>query len=354
VHLGDSAAGDCYRHAVETAACLGAPLEIAVYLSKQGDHERELAEVAGWHRPDDSIVRWLIFQEGEKTTPPVALDSARQALAPRTPQAQFAGGSAAYFTELNRERPDLSGADLLCYSVNPQVHAFDNTSLIENALAIGDTVESARQLGGNRPVAITPITLRPRFNPDATGASSLSNENAVPSAVDPRQMSLFGAVWTLASLKTIAESGAGSATYFETVGWLGVMERDLGSPASDQFQSIAGGVFPLYHVFAAVGEFSGGEVIACESTHPLFVTGLVLAKDDRRRIVLANLTPDAQTLALEGAGGDYWQTRLDESNAIAAMEQPETFRAEKKTRVTLSADHRLELPAYGLIFFDLR
>ena len=70
----------------------------------------------------------------------------------------------------------------------------------------------------------------------------------MPNTVDPRQMSLFGTAWTLASLKTIAESGAASATLYETVGWLGVIEHDEGSPAPEQFRSIAGGVFPLYHV----------------------------------------------------------------------------------------------------------
>jgi hypothetical protein len=354
LHLGDSAARDNYRRAADFAARIGAPLEIALYLSKEDNAEHALDSLGACVGPEDSIARWLIFQEGEKSTRPAALEAARRALGRHTPHAQFGGGSAAYFTELNRERPDLSAADLLCYSINPQVHAFDNTSLIENALAIGYTVQSARVLGGGRPVAITPITLRPRFNPDVTSAGGNPPENTVPSAVDPRQMSLFGAVWTLASFKTIAESGATSATYYETVGWLGVMESDEGSPASDRFHSIAGGVFPLYHVFDAIGEYRGGEIVACDSTEPLAVTGIMLQKDDRRRIVLANLTPNAQSIPIDGDGGEYRQTRLDESNVTAAMEQPESFRARQGTVMTITPDTRVDMSGYSLIFLDRR
>jgi hypothetical protein len=353
-HLGDAAARSDYLLAADNAARIGAPLEIAVFVSKGADAQQQLEELAGWVQPDHSIAHWLIFQEGDKTTRPECLAAARKALGRRTPSAKIGGGSAVYFTELNRERPGLHGAHLLCYSVNPQVHAFDNTSLIENALAIGYTVESARALGGGRPVAITPITLRPRFNPDATGAASESTENAMPAAVDPRQMSLFGAVWTLASFKAIAESAAASATYYETVGWLGVMERDEGPPATDGFRSLPGGVFPLYHVFAAVGDFRGGEVIACQSTRPLAVTGLVLRQGDRLRIILANLTADAQQAAIEGIEeGEYQGTRLDESNVVAAIERPEAIRAEGGNRLTAAAaGAMIDLPPYGLVFLD--
>jgi hypothetical protein len=354
LQLGDAAARSNYLKAVNDAAHIGAALEVAIFVSKGGDELRELNDLAGWIEPDHPIAHWLIFQEGDKTTTPRCLAAARKTIGRHIPAARIGGGSTAYFTELNRERPDLSEADLLCYSVNPQVHAFDNTSLIENALAISYTVESARELGGGRPVAITPITLRPRFNPDATGASGESNGKAMPPNVDPRQMSLFGAVWTLASFKSIAESGAASATYYETLGWLGVMEREEGSPAPDQFCSLPGGVFPLYHVFAAVGDFRGGEAIACQSTRPLAVAGLVLHKGNRLRIILANLTADPQNATIEGIEeGEYQATRLDESNAVAVMQRPEVIHAERGNRLTAAAaGAMIDLAPYGLIFLD--
>jgi hypothetical protein len=353
LQIGQPSARRDYQAAVSEAGRIGAPLEIAVYVARQNDAKRQLEDLASWIEPEHSIARWLIFQTGALTTPPAVFEAARQILGARTPNAQFGGGSTAYFTELNRERPDLHSADILCYSVNPQVHAFDNTSLVENAQAIAYTVESARALAGRRSVAVSPITLRPRFNPDAIGAAAETTAGTLPEAVDPRQMSLFGAVWTLASLKAIAQSGAASVTYFETVGWLGVMERDDGSPAPKQFRSIPGGVFPLYHIFAAAGDFRGGEVLPCASSDPLSIAGLVLRKHNRLGILLANQRRETQEITLEGVPvGEYKHRRLDESNAILAMEQPEAFLRHGNTVVLQASDSQIELPPYGLVFLS--
>jgi hypothetical protein len=352
LHLNNAAAKSEYLLAVEQASKIGAPLELAVYLSKEA--ERELAHLTEWIRPEHPIARWLIFHESEKTTPPALLVAARRALSVRSPSAKFAGGSSAYFTELNRERPDLSVADVIGYSVNPQVHAFDNTSLIENAQAIAFTVESARALSGGRPIAITPITLRPRFNPDATGGDEQTGPE-IPATVDPRQMSLFGAVWTLASLKAIVTSGAASATYYESVGWLGVIERDEGSPLPDRFRSAPGAVFPLYHVLRLVGEFRGGEVVRSESGRPLLVEGMVLRKDGRLRVLLANLTLDPQQITIEGLNGEFLEKRLYESNAASAMQSPDEFCASAGTlRRTSPGAMSVDLPPYGVAWLDSR
>ena len=56
---------------------------------------------------------------------------ARQHLASYNPKAKIGAGSNAYFTELNRGRPPISAVDFISYSINPQVHAFDNASLVE-------------------------------------------------------------------------------------------------------------------------------------------------------------------------------------------------------------------------------
>jgi len=352
LYLNNAAAHSDYLLAVDQAARSGARLELAVYLSEHG--ERELTELAEWIPAEHSIARWLIFQDSEKTTRPDSLAAARRMLASRTPSAQFGGGSSAYFTELNRERPDLSSADVVCYSINPQVHAFDNTSLVENAQAISSTIESARALSGGRPIAITPITLRPRFNPDATAGDEQSG-SGMPSTVDPRQMSLFGAAWTLASLKAITSSGASSATYYQTVGWLGVMERDEGSSQPERFRSIPRAVFPLYHVLAAAGEFRGGEAVQSESTRPLVVEGLVLRKDGRLRVLLANLTPEPQQVTMEGLDGEFREKCMDETNVVAAMQAPEDFqKTAGATRRIGPGATMIDLPLYSVVWLDSR
>ena len=113
-------------------------------------------------------------------------------------------------------------------------------------------------------------------------------------------MSLFGAAWTLAAIQSLATSGAASATFYETLGWRGVIERDEGSPLPALFRSIPGGVFPLYFVLAALGEFKSGVILRTKVGHPLSVSCIAVENNGRRRVLLANLTPNRQEISLRG------------------------------------------------------
>ena len=121
---------------------------------------------------------------------------------------------------------------------------------METLAAQAVTLQSARRFCADRPLAVSPVTLRPRFNPNATGPEPAAAPDELPPQVDVRQMSLLGAGWTLGSIKYLADGGAASATYYETTGWRGVMETEQGSPLPRRFRSEPGMVFPLYHVLA--------------------------------------------------------------------------------------------------------
>jgi hypothetical protein len=142
-------------------------------------------------------------------------------------------------------------------------------------------------------------------------------------------MSLFGAGWTAGSLKYLSESGVASVTYYETSGWRGVLEQDKGSREPALFHSIAGGVFPLYHVLANFGEFAGGAVIPAKSSDPLRIDGVVLHKDHKNRLLLANLSPKSQAVKVTALAGTVRVRMLDERNAEEAMTSPEIFRKQQ-------------------------
>ncbi|HMN27034.1 MAG TPA: hypothetical protein PKE45_02675, partial [Caldilineaceae bacterium] len=264
------------------------------------------------------------------------------------------GGGEVFFPNPTPQPPPVEHLDLVAYSFNPQVHAFDNSSLVETVAAQPETAASAHQFCGDRPLYLGPVTLRPRFNPAATGPEIAPDPDQLPPQVDVRQMSLFGAGWTLGSIKYLAESGdVASVTYYETSGWCGVMEKPAGSPLPDQFQSFADSVFPLYHVLADVGEFADGQVLAARSSQPLQVDGLVLEKAGRRRAILANLSDTPQSVRLADLGAQVRLRVLDETTAEWAMQEPEPFRATGEVLVTDAGSLTLDLNPFAVVTIDV-
>ncbi len=147
------------------------------------------------------VRRFLIFDHSDAVTPPSLVSRARAALAEAFPQAQFVGGTNLYFAQLNAARPDATAMDAVVFPLTPQVHAFDDLSLIETLDAQGDMVATARSFSEGKPIVVSPITLRPRFNPDAQQPTVAQRLDGLPSNVDPRQMSLLAAGWMLGSVK---------------------------------------------------------------------------------------------------------------------------------------------------------
>ncbi len=315
------------RRAAREARRLDTGLHVALHLGEDvGSQLGTLVEALPDIRPEVGV--WLVFREGEKTTDPRLVELARERLRAWEGRPTVGGGTNAYFTELNRGRPDVSAFDRVVYSINPQVHAFDDRSLVETLAMQGETVRSARQFVGDRPLLVSPVTLKPRFNPNATGPQPAPQPGELPARVDPRQPSLFNAGWTVGSVKYLAEAGADGVTYFETTGWLGVMETPDGPPEPELFDSIPGGVYPVYHVFADIGEFAGGRVRPVRSSRPLAVHGLCLEKGDSLRLLVANVTGERRDVIIHGLSGPVRVRHLDERTRVQAMRSPEAFHGE--------------------------
>ena len=235
---------------------------------------RELTSVLQRFQP--RLARVLALHNREWATAERVITPVVEAVARYDVAIPLLVGTTASFAELNRGRPSVAVADGVFYAVSPQEHTFDNASLVENCAAIADTVRSARQFCGDKSIAVTPITFRKRVNPYATGPAAPMPPDELPPTVDVRQMSLFGAAWTLGALKYLAESAVRSVTFYETTGLLGVMENTNGSLLPEKFPSKPGMVFPLFHVLADGNEIAGAAVLRCESADPLRFNAMVL------------------------------------------------------------------------------
>ncbi|MDP9380023.1 MAG: hypothetical protein M3Q29_07720 [Chloroflexota bacterium] len=343
---------DTLRRAAGEAGSLEASLLVALTLTNPADELETFLSLLDDVQPN--VCGWLLFQHGERTTPRQWLEFAQHYLWKYDPTVPVGGGTDAYFTQLNRDRPEVDAMDFVSYSINPQVHAFDNLSLVETLQAQAFTVESARTFTGDAPLYITPVTLRPRFNPSATGPERELGPGELLPQVDLRQMSLFGAAWTLGSLKYLAESGVRAVTYYETTGWRGVMETSSGSPAPEPFRSIPGAVFPLYHILADAGELADGELLPVTSSAPLKAEGLAIRTAERTRLLVANLTAQPRQVRVRGIGGPARVRYLHETNVLEAMTSPEEFRAQQGEPVQADGETMtLNLLPYAVARLDI-
>ena len=352
LHLSDSDHEKKLRKSSIEAYKLGINLETALFISNNAEEElQKFVKLLEQIKPP--IATWLIFHKEEISTSEKWILLARKYLQNYGYNIKIGSGTNVFFADLNRSTTPIQVMDLVGYSINPQVHAFDNLSLVETLAAQAETVKSSRCLSNNKPIAVTPVTLQMRFNPNATAPESELESGQLPSQVDVRQMSLFGAGWTVGSLKYLCESETHSLTYYETTGWRGVMETEYGSPLPEKFYSLRGAVFPLYHVFADIGEFAGGQIMTTSSSNPLKITGLAIHKKGRTRVILANLVSEIQQLTVHNLSGSVYIRHLNENNVEQAMQSPEAFRAQTLLKqLTIKGSLKLELLPYALVCID--
>lgn len=322
------------ERAAAQAQALAIPLEIALVVPEDG--EAALAEFAqAWEATGAEAVRWLVFSETQDATSDETMRMARTHLAPFDPLAAFARGSKGDFVLLNRNRPAPQPGISLAYAMSPQVHLTDNRTLVESLEGQAWTLRTVAATWPRSNAIATPITLKRSPLAMALKRPPAAAGPAAPDwkgQADTRQFSLFGAGWTLGSLKRMALNGANSATYYETTGLLGVMaghgapEEALRSPAFD-FAIAPGWVYPMYHVFADFAGFVGGNAYEVKSELPLRFDAVLLHAGNKATLLLANLEETAGVLRLKDLGAVAGLRRLHEANVMGAMEDPEGYRA---------------------------
>jgi len=338
------------KNAWSDAEALGAGLEVALVLS--GNPEKEIEDLLDELRSiRPKVSGWLIFDSATHCSSADSLRIARKLLSRYDKDAVIGGGTNANYAEVNRSRPHPEDLDLLCYAVNPQVHGCDNSTLVEALEAQASTVTSTKQWAEGRPVSVTPITLKARFNPYSRDTEPSPSPDFVPPSVDERQASLFAACWTLGSLKYLAESGASSLTYFETQGWRGV-QGSVSGPNLNDFCSYPGMVFPIFHVLADVQDLQGATVVRTRSTEPLRVNALGLVRNGAFRLMCANFTGSKQSVTVHGIKGRLRMRPLNETNASLAIFSPEEYRADANDTVVSVTELKFDLPPYGLMRVD--
>lgn len=166
------------------AARWNLPVELALEVGDEPD--RQLSSLDTSAAP---LARVIVYRKDEPVPAGHWIEKVRK----RFPNIPVVPGANGHFAELNRNRSsDFSqGA---AFGFYPQVHAFDDESIMANLASHESLIETARSIAGGAPVILSPV----RFAP--------------PGADDPRLVTAFGAAWTRGALANFSRLGVEAAT----------------------------------------------------------------------------------------------------------------------------------------------
>lgn len=244
----------------------------------------------------NQIRSFYIFSASEKTTPIEFIQVAEESLGGKS---KIIGGTDLYFTELNRNQSAVDFVDQVNFSMNPQVHSFDDRTLIQNTASQKAIATNAHWIAKGKKVSIGPITLRPRYNPNAAQPNKDLSNTALPSSVDARQRTWFAEGWTAMSIRSLTESESISTlTYFETLGWRGIRELSTGGKDSLNFASKPGEKFPVWRLFKNLKGFTHARPSA--SNLPELVDCLIVTSGQKVKVILVNFSTIEQKVKFSG------------------------------------------------------
>ncbi|ASY29487.1 hypothetical protein A1sIIB60_06005 [Candidatus Planktophila lacus] len=297
-HLRLSLNGDSQiRSAVEQALLVTQQLKIDLDLAITANSPQQLQVIL---QPidelKDQIRRFYIFSASDKTVPLGFIQAAEELLGDKS---KIIGGTDLYFTELNRNQGSVDFVDQVNFSINPQVHSFDDRTLIQNTATQKVISTNAHRIAKVKKVSIGPITLRPRYNPNATQPDKDVSNTPLPSSVDARQRTWFAEGWTAMSIRSITESASiSTVTYFETLGWRGIRELSTGSEDALNFASKAGEEFPVWRLFKNLKGFTHARPTA--SSLPELVDCLIVTSGQKAKVILVNFSTIEQEVKFSG------------------------------------------------------
>ncbi len=272
---------DSFTNDVLISERLELPLEIVMHLPQ--DPRDALDDFLNLFDKERVPVRKItVLSKGELTTRDHHLEFI-PFLKSIFPTAAVGAGTDFNFTELNRHRFSESAADYVTFGLDPQEHASDDLTIIENLEAQYYGVISARNIY-NTAAHVSPVLLKRKYNPYATNPAAfhISEEERI----EPRQQTPFCAVWTLGSIKQMAAANASAVTYFQTVGPHGIISNE-------------GEEYPVFRAFQLLREAGSNEAFETHSSKPLQVDGIVFKNN---KVLLWNYTSSDQTVSIPERG----------------------------------------------------
>jgi hypothetical protein len=277
--------------------------------------------------------------------PPVApaetIAAAARAAFPGVP---LGGGMLSYFTELNRKRPPAALLDYVTHTTCPIVHAADDRSVMETLEAMPSILSSTRAFIGNTPYRIGPSAIGCRQNPYGKATTANPRDERVCLAEnDPRQRGLFNAAWTLTYVAACARGGVEAVAMSAPTGPFGVLHRK-GEAPKPGYDGAGDALYPVFHVLAALAGLSGKPLLGTTISRSGLVDGIAVRDGGGTTLLIANLTPDEQTVRLPSPGAGATAAVLDADSVARTTGDP----AALATLAAPLTGDRLTLAAYAV------
>jgi hypothetical protein len=187
-----------------------------------------------------------------------------------------------------------------------------------------------RHIAGRLPYRLGPSAIGMRYNPyGKTTEANGANVRVAFARQDPRQRGLFGAAFALGYFCRAVEAGMDSVCLGAPTGAFGLIHRrtEYSQPWFDAQSEPA--VYPIFHPVMALTKANRAPTFSVKSSDPKRVVGLAYEYGkQRRRLWLANLTADPQTVHVPGElAGSTTVKQLDSASAAAAALDPAAFAA---------------------------
>ena len=254
------------------------PLEIALALSS--DFINELNQFIAMIDTFNVRIKKIILLSRDSLTTDQQLINHATTIKANWPNVKIGAGTDYNFTELNRNRLDGEPLDFISFSIDPQEHATDDRTLIENMEGQKEVVQTALKLYPKKSIHVSPLMFRRRFNPYATDpmAKILTGEERT----DRRQKTQFGSLFTIGSIKALSEAKVEAITLFQTVGNQGIVSTE-GNP------------YPAYTLLQEILD-KPHHLLGTKSSSPLKLDAILLECQQVKKLIIMNYTNENQTL----------------------------------------------------------
>ena len=264
---------------------------VSFLIDKRYKDSSDLLKVLSVHRHQIDAVE--AFDKTSFISAGQHIESFFKTIAQNFPAAEISGGTYAYYAELNRAQSIPSSITNICFSICPQVHSFDDLSLVESLKAQYYAVRDAKEKF-NKPVVINALTLKQRMNFVATSKKKTKKGNA--RETDLRQPAEFNAVWTLGAIKNLIFSGAAKINLFETAGQRGLMQTSQPLPGFGEFPETPLLKYPVFYLIREICSLKNGHFSPIESDNEEMIDGFLYKNEIEEQLWLWNYSEKAQEI----------------------------------------------------------